>query len=105
MKPPLPKLTEHDTRYLRKRAYKCCKCGTDDISKFDKGHSRKCRACIKAYEAEKAKAKAKKDKDERAIRRLVCCRCGKHINVGSIGNMERVELRLCGECFKTFRRS
>lgn len=103
VKPDLPKLMEHDTRYLRPRSYKCCKCGTDDITKFDKGHSRKCRDCVKVYEAEKSKAKAIRDKEDRAASRLVCCRCGRNINMGDRGNRERAELRLCGACFRTLK--
>lgn len=105
-RPALPTLSEHSSRYLRKRSYKCCKCGTDDISKFDKGHSRKCRDCVRASEMAKQAARSARDKAARAeVPRLRCCRCGCCINMGSRGNRMREELRLCGVCFRALNRA
>lgn len=100
-KPDLPKLTEHDMRYMRTRAFKCCKCGTEDIDQFDKGHSRKCRDCVEI--SRKAKAELRKVRRSGKIdanQRRVCA-CGRKINVNEKA-IHRVRAGMCGLCWRKF---
>lgn len=97
-KPALPVHVGHEVRVLKQKAFKCCKCGTDDPSRFSPVHSKKCDACLEEYrelkrirrnELQKAKSKP----------RTACVSCGKLINKGNRANVHRIKMKLCGECY------
>lgn len=99
--PTLPKLSEHGSQMLRARSYRCCKCGTTDVSQFDKGHSRKCSKCCEEYNTARATARNEADRQKRRDKpKILCILCGENINPTGGISSTRLEAQMCVPCFE-----